>query len=247
MSLLTMDQVSISFGSLPLLDRVGLQIEANERVCLIGCNGTGKSTLLQIINGDQAPDSGSVWRQPGVRIARLLQDATLFAEQPVFDVVAEALGDLSDLIALYHHTAVEVSETGNLALLEKLGNLQHKLEERDAWRLEQRVELVLLRLSLSPEAIVDTLSGGWRRRVLLARALVSQPSLLLLDEPTNHLDLDTINWLETFLVYYPGTVLFVSHDRAFLRRIATRIIELDRGTLTSWPGNYETFQRKKEE
>jgi len=247
MALVTLDQVSISFGSLPLLDCVGLQVEANERVCLIGRNGTGKSTLLQIIGGDQVPDSGSVWRQPGMQIARLVQDAALFADRPVFDVVAEGLGDLSDLVTLYHHTAVEVSETGNSALLEKLGNLQRELEERDGWRLEQRVELVLSRLSLPTEAIVDTLSGGWRRRVLLARALVSQPALLLLDEPTNHLDLDTITWLEAFLANYPGAILFVTHDRAFLRRLATRIIELDRGILTSWPGNYETFERKKEE
>ncbi len=247
MALITLDQLSISFGSLPLLDRVGLQIEANERVCLIGRNGTGKSTLLQIINGNQAPDSGLVWRQPGVKIARLAQDATLFADRPVFDVVAEGLGDLSDLVTLYHHTAVQVSENGNPALLEELGNLQHELEDRDGWRLEQRVELILSRLSLPTEALVNTLSGGWRRRVLLARALVSQPALLLLDEPTNHLDLDAIAWLEAFLADYPGAVLFVTHDRAFLRRLATRIIELDRGTLTSWPGNYEMFQRKKEE
>ena len=247
MALITVDQVSISFGSLPLLDRVGLQIEANERVCLIGRNGTGKSTLLQIINGDLAPDSGSVWKQPGVQVARLAQDATFFADRPVFDVVAEGLGNLSDLVTLYHHTAVEVSETGRSILLEKLGNLQHELEDRDGWRLEKRVELVLSRLSLPTEAAVNTLSGGWRRRVLLARALVSQPALLLLDEPTNHLDLDTITWLEFFLADYPGAVLFVTHDRAFLRRLATRIIELDRGTLTSWPGNYEMFQRKKEE
>lgn len=247
MALIALDQLSISFGSLPLLDRVGLQIEANERVCLIGRNGTGKSTLLQIINGNQAPDSGLVWRQPGVKIARLAQDATLFADRPVFDVVAEGLGDLSDLVTLYHHTAVQVSENGNPALLEELGNLQHELEDRDGWRLEQRVELILSRLSLPTEALVNALSGGWRRRVLLARALVSQPALLLLDEPTNHLDLDAIAWLEAFLADYPGAVLFVTHDRAFLRRLATRIIELDRGTLTSWPGNYEMFQRKKEE
>jgi len=247
MALIALDQLSISFGSLPLLDRVGLQIEANERVCLIGRNGTGKSTLLQIINGNQAPDSGLVWRQPGVNIARLAQDATLFADRPVFDVVAEGLGDLSDLVTLYHHTAVQVSENGNPALLEELGNLQHELEDRDGWRLEQRVELILSRLSLPTEALVNALSGGWRRRVLLARALVSQPALLLLDEPTNHLDLDAIAWLEAFLADYPGAVLFVTHDRAFLRRLATRIIELDRGTLTSWPGNYEMFQRKKEE
>ena len=128
MALVTLDQVSISFGSLPLLDRIGLQIDAKERVCLIGRNGAGKSTLLQIINGDQTPDSGSIWRQPGVQIARLVQDAALFADRPVFDVVAEGLGDLSALVTLYHHTAVEVSEGGNSVLLEKLGNLQHELE-----------------------------------------------------------------------------------------------------------------------
>jgi ABC transport system ATP-binding/permease protein len=247
MALVTLDQVSITFGSLPLLDRIGLQIEAGERVCLIGRNGAGKSTLLQIISGDRAPDSGSVNRQPGMQIARLEQDAALIADRPVFDVVAEGLGDLSDLITLYHHTAVEVAEHGSPVLLEKLGNLQHKLEERDGWRLEQRVELVLSRLSLPTEAIESTLSGGWRRRVLLARTLVSQPELLLLDEPTNHLDLDTITWLEAFLKDYPGAILFVTHDRAFLRRLATRIIELDRGALTSWPGDYDTFQRKKDE
>lgn len=247
MPLITLDQVSISFGSLPLLDRVGLQIEPNERVCLVGRNGAGKSTLLQIICGDQPPDSGSVWRQPGLQISRLEQDAALFADRPVFDVVAEGLGDLSDLVTLYHHTAVEVSETGNPALLEKLGNLQHALEEKDGWRIEQRVELILSRLGLPTEAIVNTLSGGWRRRVLLARSLVSQPALLLLDEPTNHLDLDAIKWLESFLADYPGSVLFVTHDRAFLRTLATRIIELDRAILVSWPGNYEMFQRKKED
>ncbi len=247
MALVALEQVSISFGSLPLLDRIGLQIEEGERVCIIGRNGTGKSTLLRIVSGDQAPDAGSVWRQPGMQTALLTQDVPLSAERPVFDVVAEGLGNLSALITLYHHTAVEVAEHGTPALLEKLGSLQHELEERDGWRLEQRVELVLSRLNLPTEAIVDTLSGGWRRRVLLARALVSQSALLLLDEPTNHLDLDTIRWLEDFLAGYPGSVLFVTHDRAFLRRIATRIIELDRGSLTSWPGDYETFLHKKEE
>ena len=247
MPLIALDRVSIAFGHLPLLDEVALQVEPRERVCMLGRNGTGKSTLLRIISGEQPPDSGSVWRQPGVRVARLDQDVPLSADLPVFDVVAQGLGDLSALVLAYHHAAVAVADSGSEASLEKLGRLQHELEERDGWRLEQRVELVLARLNLPAETIVDTLSGGWRRRVLLARALVAQPDLLLLDEPTNHLDIDAITWLEDFLADYPGAVMFVTHDRAFLQRLATRIVELDRGRLTSWPGNYVTFLRKKEE
>src|SRR5882672_6681268 len=215
MPLLAMDRVSIAFGHLPLLDQVSLQVDPRERVALIGRNGTGKSTLLRIISGEVAPDSGTVWRQPALRIARLEQDVPLSADRSVFDVVAEG------------HT--------------------HHLEEDEAWLREHHVDLILSRLHLPADAIVDTLSGGWRRRVLLARALVGQPDLLLLDEPTNHLDIEAIQWLESFLAEYEGAVMFVTHDRAFLQRLATRIIELDRGTLTSWPGNYGTYLRRKEE
>jgi ABC transport system ATP-binding/permease protein len=247
MPLVTLDHVSIAFGHLPLLDEVGLQVDPRERVCVIGRNGTGKSTLLRIISGEQAPDSGLVWWQPGARVARLEQDMPLSAERPVFDVVSEGLGDLSNLVTAYHHAAVDVAERGTEAALAKLGRLHHELEEKDGWRIEQRVEDVLSRLSLPADASVDTLSGGWQRRVLLARALVAQPDVLLLDEPTNHLDIDAITWLEDFLADYAGAVMFVTHDRAFLQRLATRIVELDRGHLSSFPGDYATFLRRKEE
>jgi ABC transport system ATP-binding/permease protein len=215
MPLVTLDRVSMAYGHLPLLDEVAMQVDARERVSVIGRNGTGKSTLLKIVSGEIPPDEGTVWRQPSLRIARLEQDVPLSAHRTVFDVVAEG------------HT--------------------HHLEADEAWLREHHVELILSRLELPADAIVDTLSGGWRRRVLLARALVGQPDLLLLDEPTNHLDIEAIQWLETFLAEYEGAVMFVTHDRAFLQRLATRIIELDRGKLTSWPGNYATYLRRKEE
>jgi ATP-binding cassette subfamily F protein uup len=215
MPLVTLDRVSIAYGHLPLLDEVAMQIDARERVSVIGRNGTGKSTLLKILSGELPPDAGTVWRQPSLRVARLEQDVPLSAHRSVFDVVAEG------------HT--------------------HHLEADEAWLREHHVELILSRLELPADAIVDTLSGGWRRRVLLARALVGQPDLLLLDEPTNHLDIEAIQWLESFLAEYEGAVVFVTHDRAFLQRLATRIIELDRGKLTSWPGNYATYLRRKEE
>ncbi|MGH9143856.1 MAG: ATP-binding cassette domain-containing protein, partial [Vicinamibacterales bacterium] len=215
MPLVTLDRVSIAYGHLPLLDEVAMQIEAGERVSVIGRNGTGKSTLLKILSGEALADAGTVWRQPSLRIARLEQDVPLAAHRSVFDVVAEG------------HT--------------------HHLEEDEAWLREHHVDLILSRLELPADAHVDTLSGGWRRRVLLARALVGQPDLLLLDEPTNHLDIEAIQWLEGFLAEYEGAVVFVTHDRAFLQRLATRIVELDRGRLTSWPGNYVTYLRRKEE
>jgi ABC transport system ATP-binding/permease protein len=245
--LLTLDRVSLAFGHLPLLDCVSAQIEPGDRVCVLGRNGSGKSTLLRLLSGEQQPDAGSVWRQPNLRTARLDQDVPLSEHLPVFDVVAQGLGDLGGLVMAYHQAAVAVADDHTPAALDALGRRQHELEERDGWRIEQRVEMVISRLGLPADAIVDTLSGGWRRRVLLARALVAQPDLLLLDEPTNHLDIDAITWLEDFLADYPGAVVFVTHDRVFLQRLATRIVELDRGRLTSWPGDYATFLRKKEE
>jgi len=246
MPLVTLDQVSVAYGHLPLLDSVSLQIEPGERLAVVGRNGTGKSTLLQVLAGTLPPDSGRMWRQPSLRVSRLVQDVPLSANRPVFDVVAEGLGDLQLLVTDYHHAAAAASD-GDPASLERLGRLQHELEERNGWRFEQRVELVLERLNLPEDRLVDSLSGGWRRRTLLAQTLVGEPDLLLLDEPTNHLDIDAITWLERFLSDYAGTIVFVTHDRAFLARLATRVIDLDRGQLTSWPGDYSTYVRKKDE
>src|SRR5499427_5834689 len=247
MPLLSLDRISVSFGHLPLLEEVSFQIEPGERVSVIGRNGTGKSTLLRILAGELTPDHGSIWLQPGLRRARLEQDVPLSSGQSVFDAVAEGLGEIRTLVAAYHHAAVDVAARPSPERLDLLGRLQHELEERDGWRVEQRVELVLSKLTLDPDVVVSTLSGGWRRRVLLARALVAEPDVLLLDEPTNHLDIDAITWLETFLAEYTGAVVFVTHDRAFLQRLATRIVEIDRGTMTSWPGDYATYLRRKEE
>src|SRR5688572_22381104 len=215
MPLISLDAVTIAYGHLPLLDDVALRIEPRERIAVIGRNGTGKSTLLKIISGEIPPDAGAVWRQPGVRIARLEQDVPLAANRPVFDVVADG------------HT--------------------HRSAEDEQWLREHDVDLVLSRLNLDGNAIVDSLSGGWRRRVLLARALVGQPDLLLLGEPTNHLDIDAITWLEEFLAGYRGAVPFVTHDRTFLQPLATPTVELDRGRLTTWPGDYALYLRRKEE
>jgi ATP-binding cassette subfamily F protein uup len=213
MPLVTLDRISMAYGHLPLLNQASLRIEGRERVSVIGRNGTGKSTLLQIVSGHLAPQSGEVWHDPGLRIGRLAQDALVAGDQRVFDVVAEGLkGTVSD-----------------------------------PWHVDQKVGMALSRLQIPPEASIGTLSGGWRRRVLLARALVGEPDLLLLDEPTNHLDIETMRWLEGWLADYAGTVLFVTHDRVFLQALATRIVELDRGRLTSWPGDYATFLRRKEE
>src|SRR5688572_2162135 len=213
MPLVSLDHIMMAYGHHPLLDDASLLIEAGERVCVIGRNGTGKSTLLQIISGDVVPDAGTVWRQPALRIARLEQDVPLSTDRSVLDVVADGFKD---------HTHV------------------------DRWHVDVSVDMVISRLGLPGEAIVSTLSGGWRRRVLLARALVAQPDVLLLDEPTNHLDIEAMTWLESFLDEYRGAVVFVTHDRAFLKSVATRIVELDRGRLTSWPGDYDTFLEKKE-
>jgi ABC transport system ATP-binding/permease protein len=246
MPVIALDDVSTAFGHVSLLDHAALVVEAGERVALIGRNGTGKSTLLRILSGEIEPDSGSVWRAPGLVAARLAQDVAVPGADSVFDVVAGGLGAIRDVVTAYHRAARDVADDASPAALATLARLQHELDDRDGWRVEERVELVIAKLGLSPDVPAGTLSGGWQRRALLARALVAEPTLLLLDEPTNHLDIDAIEWLESFLLNYAGALVFVTHDRAFLERLATRVIELDRGRLTSWPGDYPGFVRQKE-
>lgn len=247
MALITLENVFLSYGDHPILDGVSLSVDAGERVCLVGRNGAGKSTLMGVLAGTVDPEDGSVSCSDGLRVAQLVQEVPLDEERPVFDVVAGGLDGLGELVTRYHHAAQEVAREPGEAAMARLAELQQELEARDGWRLEQRVEAAMTRLDLPPEAALSSLSGGARRRVLLARALVSEPDLLLLDEPTNHLDIDAIAWLEEFLLGFGGSVLFITHDRAFLQRLATRIIELDRGKLTSWPGDYQNYLRRKEE
>ncbi|MGM3425892.1 ATP-binding cassette domain-containing protein [Pseudomonas benzopyrenica] len=244
MALLKFTNVSLAFGVTPLLDGVSWQIERGERVCIIGRNGTGKSSLLRIVKGEQQADDGEVWRAPALKIGELPQELPRADDRSVFDVVAAGLAGVGELLAEYHHLTQDTS--GELDM-DRLMHVQQELEARDGWRLQQLVESTLSRLQLPAEKTLAELSGGWRRRVLLAQALVAEPDLLLLDEPTNHLDIGAIAWLEDALRGYPGAVLFITHDRAFLQALATRILELDRGNLIDWQGDYASFLVHKEQ
>jgi ATP-binding cassette subfamily F protein uup len=247
MPVIRLRNISVSFGGPAILEKISLSIDAGERVCLVGRNGTGKSTLMKVIADDIAPDSGEIERQQGLVTAQLEQQVETGGGGNVFDIVAQGLGESAELLKAYnaaiHRLAAEHSSRAE-AELEKA---QHAVEAAGAWQLNQQVESILSRMQLDGDARVETLSGGQKRRVLLARALVQQPGLLLLDEPTNHLDIAAIAWLEEQLLAYGGALLFVTHDRAFLRRLATRIIDLDRGELRSYPGDYATFLRRKDE
>jgi ATP-binding cassette subfamily F protein uup len=245
--ILHLQQGHLAFGHLPLFENADLRIDAGERIALIGRNGSGKSSLLKAIGGEVPLDGGTIWRAPGLRVARLEQEVPGGAgDRTVFEEVAAGLGSLGELVAAYHRAAHDVAEhPEDAALLDRMSDLQHRLEQDDGWSLEQRVELVIAKLGLPADRPVAALSGGWRRRTLLAKALVSDPDLLLLDEPTNHLDIEAIQWVEEFLRGFAGAVLFVTHDRAFLSNLATRIVDLDRGALTSWPGSYAVYLDKK--
>ncbi len=244
MTLLKLTDVSLAYGNNPLLDGVSWQIARGERVCIIGRNGTGKSSMLSLVKGSQLPDDGEIWRAPGLKIGELPQELPLADERTVFDVVAEGLSGVGQLLADYHHLSQNIQ---NDADLDKLMHVQQELEAKDGWRLQQLVDSTLSRLQLPADKTLAELSGGWRRRVLLAQALVSEPDLLLLDEPTNHLDIGAIAWLEEALTGFNGAVLFITHDRAFLQNLATRILELDRGHMIDWNGDYASFLVHKEQ
>ncbi|MEC9314448.1 MAG: ATP-binding cassette domain-containing protein, partial [Pseudomonadota bacterium] len=247
MALLSLKQVTVSYGGPNLLDKVDFQLDRGERVCLVGRNGAGKSTLMKLIAGEIKADSGEIIGGQSIKIARLEQEVPIGTHGSVFDVVAAGLGEISPLLVEYHQLLHELQTDSSEALLNKLEKAQHKLEAADGWSVEQRVETVISRLSLDADADFDSLSGGKKRRVLLAQALVKQPDILLLDEPTNHLDIESITWLEGFLKSYGGTLLFITHDRTFLQALATRIVQLDRGQLASFPGDYQNYLKKREE
>ena len=249
MPFITLDNASLAFGHHALLDHAAFQLDAGERVGLIGRNGAGKSSLLKAIAGTIKLDEGNVWRAPNARVVYVPQEPELNTAHTVFEAVAEGLGALQQTIIDYHQVTHDMGlpEADIDALMTKMQHLQHELDVQNGWAAQSRVETVLSRLKLDADALISTLSGGWRKRVALGRALVAEPEVLLLDEPTNHLDLEAIQWLEDLLLSFTGSVLFITHDRRFLDSLATRITELDRGILTDFVGNFSQYQIKKEE
>jgi ABC transport system ATP-binding/permease protein len=248
MSLIRLRNVCLSYGGPLLLDHIQLGIDKRERVCLLGRNGQGKSSLLKVIAGEIKPDSGEVEYQEGLKIAVLPQAVPENDKQSVFAVVIDGLGEKGELILAYHELLNLAQQAPDDSLInERLYRVQDALNHENAWGLENQVEKVISQMNLNGDDRFGDLSGGFKRRVLLAQALVSEPDVLLLDEPTNHLDIDSIHWIENFLLQFNGTLVFVTHDRRFLQRLATRIIELDLGQLTSWPGDYQTYLTKRAE
>ncbi|KIS35319.1 ABC transporter ATP-binding protein [Haemophilus influenzae] len=247
MALISLTNGYLSFSDAPLLDHAELHIEPNERVCLVGRNGAGKSTLLKIIAGDVLMDDGKIQYEKDLVVSRLEQDPPRNAQGNIFDYVAEGVGHLTDLLKEYHHISVQLEENYSDQILSQLEQVQAKLEHADGWRFENKINEVLLKLGLNPNTKLSALSGGWLRKAALARALVCDPDVLLLDEPTNHLDVEAIEWLENFLLDFQGSLVFISHDRSFIRKMATRIVDLDRGQLQSYLGNYDLYLTTKEE
>ncbi|EGT4255276.1 ABC transporter ATP-binding protein [Citrobacter amalonaticus] len=247
MSLISMHGAWLSFSDAPLLDNAELHIEDNERVCLVGRNGAGKSTLMKILNREQGLDDGRIIYEQDLIVARLQQDPPRNVEGTVYDFVAEGIEEQAVYLKRYHEISRLVMTEPSDRNLNELAKVQEQLDHHNLWQLENRINEVLAQLGLDPNAALSSLSGGWLRKAALGRALVSNPRVLLLDEPTNHLDIETIDWLEGFLKSFNGTIIFISHDRSFIRNMATRIVDLDRGKLVTYPGNYDQYLVEKEE
>ena len=246
MPLIQLKNIQVSFGGPALLDQLSLTIEPNERICLIGRNGAGKSTLMKVLNREIKADSGEIIVEKGAVIAQLEQEVPHGMSGSVYQVVASGLAETGEILSQFHDLN-EAEDIGSEEWMTRMERVQSKLEACNGWHFQNTIDTVISRLDLNPDVDFGELSGGIKRRVLLARALVQEPDVLLLDEPTNHLDIEAIIWLEEFLLSYNGSLVFITHDRSFLRRLATRIIEIDRGQATSWPGDYENFLRRKEE
>ncbi|MBT4075785.1 MAG: ATP-binding cassette domain-containing protein, partial [Gammaproteobacteria bacterium] len=245
MPIVTIKNLYHSFGSHPILDHIDLGIDKGERICLVGRNGTGKSTLLKLLSKQNKPDEGEINYSQGIRVGELRQDVPVSIDGSVYDVVAEGVGELGKVITEWHHCILAIAE--DPSALKQMEILQQKIEAQNGWNIEQRISSTISLLKLPSDEKFDALSGGLKRRTLLAQALVSEPDLLLLDEPTNHLDIEAILWLEEFLKSFSGAILFITHDRSFLQNLATRIIDLDRGQLTSWPGSYDKYLTAKQQ
>ncbi len=247
MALLFLRDITLSFGAAPLLNQASLQIEPNERVCIVGRNGEGKSTLLKVIEGAIQADGGSRILQDGVKIAKLQQEVPHDTKGSVFHVISSGLGNAGPLIERFHQISLQMETDYSEELMKEFTDVQQQIDNQNGWELKQRVETIISKLGLPGEAEFSNLSGGMKRRVLLAKALVQEPDILLLDEPTNHLDIPSIQWLEGFLKTIRCSLVFITHDRAFLQALATRIVELDRGKLSNWECDYHTYLQRKAE
>ena len=247
MSLISMHGAWLSFSDSPLLDNAELHIEDNERVCLVGRNGAGKSTLMKILNREQGLDDGRIVYEQDLIVSRLQQDPPRHVTGSVYDFVAEGISEQAEYLKRYHEISHLVMTDPSDKNLNELAKVQEMLDHHGLWQLENRINEVLAQLGLEADMELSALSGGWLRKAALGRALVSGPKVLLLDEPTNHLDIEAIDWLEGFLKTFSGTIIFISHDRSFIRNMATRIVDLDRGKLVTYPGDYDTYLLEKEE